>query len=46
MAAAYNLYRIGASTGAFTCEVVSRSLRRTGAVAEIGRYALSWSDKR
>jgi 3',5'-cyclic AMP phosphodiesterase CpdA len=43
-AAAYNLYRIGGSAGAFSCEVVSRSLLPTGAVAEISRYALSWSD--
>ena len=43
-AAAYNLYRIGGGAGAFTCEVVSRSLRPTGEVAEINRYALSWSD--
>jgi 3',5'-cyclic AMP phosphodiesterase CpdA len=43
-AAAYNLYRIGGSAGAFTCEVVSRSLRPTGEVVEINRYALSWSD--
>jgi hypothetical protein len=43
-AAAYNLYRIGGSAGAFTCEVVSRSLRPNGAVAEISRYAVSWSD--
>jgi 3',5'-cyclic AMP phosphodiesterase CpdA len=44
VAAAYNLYRIGGSAGAFTCEVVSRSLRPNAAVAEISRYALSWSD--
>jgi 3',5'-cyclic AMP phosphodiesterase CpdA len=44
VAAAYNLYRIGGSAGAFTCEVVSRGLRPNGAVAEISRYALSWSD--
>jgi 3',5'-cyclic AMP phosphodiesterase CpdA len=43
-AAAYNLYRIGGSPGAFTCEVVSRSLRATGEVVEINRYVLSWSD--
>jgi hypothetical protein len=43
-AAAYNLYRIDGSPGAFTCEVVSRGLRPTGAVAEANRYELSWSD--
>jgi 3',5'-cyclic AMP phosphodiesterase CpdA len=42
-AAAYNLYRIGGSPGAFTCEVVSRGLRPTGAVAELNRFELSWS---
>jgi hypothetical protein len=42
-AAAYNLYRIGGSPGAFTCEVVSRGLRPTGAVEELNRFDLSWS---
>jgi 3',5'-cyclic AMP phosphodiesterase CpdA len=42
-AAAYNLYRIGGSPGAFTCEVVSRGLRPTGAVEELNRFELSWS---
>jgi 3',5'-cyclic AMP phosphodiesterase CpdA len=41
-AAAYNLYRIGGQPGAFSCEVVSRGLAATGAVAEVGRFALSW----
>jgi 3',5'-cyclic AMP phosphodiesterase CpdA len=45
-AAAYNLYRIGGGAGAYTCEVISRSLRPNGAVTETNRYALSWPDGR
>ncbi len=41
-AAAFNLYRIDGAPGAFTCEVVSRGLVPTGAIAERGRFALSW----
>jgi 3',5'-cyclic AMP phosphodiesterase CpdA len=41
--AAYNLYRIGGGPGAFTCEVVSRGLRPTGAIAQLDRFDLSWS---
>jgi 3',5'-cyclic AMP phosphodiesterase CpdA len=40
---AYNLYLIGGNPGAWTCEVVSRGLRPSGAVAEINRFSLSWS---
>jgi 3',5'-cyclic AMP phosphodiesterase CpdA len=42
-AGAYNLYFIGGSRGAWSCEVVSRGLRPSGAVAELDRFALSWS---
>jgi 3',5'-cyclic AMP phosphodiesterase CpdA len=42
-AGAYNLYRIGGSPGAWSCEVVSRGLTPSGAVAERNRFALSWS---
>ena len=42
-AGAYNLYRIGGSPGGWRCEVVSRGLRPSGAVAELNRFALSWS---
>jgi 3',5'-cyclic AMP phosphodiesterase CpdA len=41
--AAYNLYEVGGSAGAWRCEVVSRGLRASGAVEEINRFALSWS---
>jgi len=41
-AAGYNLYRIDAAPGAFTCEVVSRGLVATGAIAERDRFELSW----
>jgi hypothetical protein len=37
----YNLYLIDGKPGAWTCEVVSRGLRPSGAVAEVGRYPLS-----
>jgi 3',5'-cyclic AMP phosphodiesterase CpdA len=43
-AGAYNLYLIGGSHGAWSCEVVSRGLRPSGAVAELDRFALSWSE--
>jgi 3',5'-cyclic AMP phosphodiesterase CpdA len=43
-AGAYNLYLIGGSYGAWSCEVVSRGLRPSGAVAELDRFALSWSE--
>ena len=39
---AYNLYRIGGRPGAWSCEVVSRSLRPSGAVGEVNRFRLSW----
>ncbi len=42
-AGAYNLYRIGGGPGGWHCEVVSRGLHRSGAVAELNRFALSWS---
>src|SRR5262249_32535536 len=38
-AGAYNLYFVGGSPGAWTCEVVSRGLRPSGAVAEVNRFA-------
>jgi 3',5'-cyclic AMP phosphodiesterase CpdA len=38
---AYNLYLVGGKPGAWTCEVVSRGLRPSGAVAEVSRYPLS-----
>jgi len=41
-AGAYNLYRIGGGPDDWSCEVVSRGLRPSGAVAELNRYALSW----
>jgi len=41
-AGAYNLYFIGGRPGAWSCEVVSRGLRPSGAVAELNRFALSW----
>jgi 3',5'-cyclic AMP phosphodiesterase CpdA len=41
-AGAYNLYLIGGKPGAWTCEVVSRGLRPSGAVAELSRFPLSW----
>jgi 3',5'-cyclic AMP phosphodiesterase CpdA len=41
-AGAYNLYFVGGGPGAWTCEVVSRGLRPSGAVAELDRFALSW----
>ncbi|HLK84605.1 MAG TPA: metallophosphoesterase [Xanthobacteraceae bacterium] len=43
-AGAYNLYFISSSRGAWSCEVVSRGLRPSGAVAELNRFALSWSE--
>ena len=42
-AGAYNLYFVSGSRGAWSCEVVSRGLRPSGAVAELDRFALSWS---
>ncbi len=42
-AGAYNLYLIGGRPGAWTCEVVSRGLRPSGAVAELNRFPLSWT---
>jgi 3',5'-cyclic AMP phosphodiesterase CpdA len=41
-AGAYNLYLIGGSPGAWTCEVVTRGLHPSGAVAELNRFPLSW----
>jgi 3',5'-cyclic AMP phosphodiesterase CpdA len=43
-AGAYNLYFVSGSRGAWSCEVVSRGLRPSGAVAELNRFGLSWSD--
>jgi len=43
-AGAYNLYLIGGRPGTWSCEVVSRGLRSSGAVAELDRYPLSWSE--
>ena len=40
-AGAYNLYRIDGGPGAWRCEVVSRGLRPSGAVAELNRLILS-----
>jgi 3',5'-cyclic AMP phosphodiesterase CpdA len=42
-AAAYNLYAVGGGPGAWSCEVLSRGLRASGAVEEVNRFALSWS---
>jgi 3',5'-cyclic AMP phosphodiesterase CpdA len=42
-AAAYNLYLIDGGPGAWSCEVVSRGLRSSGAVAEVNRFPLSWT---
>jgi 3',5'-cyclic AMP phosphodiesterase CpdA len=44
-AGAYNLYFIDGRPGAWSCEVVSRGLRPSGAVAELNRMALSWSER-
>lgn len=44
-AGAYNLYFIGGRPGAWHCEVVSRGLRPSGAVAELNRFPLSWSER-
>ena len=44
-AGAYNLYSVDGVPGAWRCEVVSRGLRPSGAVAELSRRALSWSGK-
>jgi 3',5'-cyclic AMP phosphodiesterase CpdA len=44
-AGAYNLYRISGGSGGWRCEVVLRGLRPSGAVAELNRFALSWSGK-
>jgi 3',5'-cyclic AMP phosphodiesterase CpdA len=43
-AGAYNLYLIAGRPGAWHCEVVSRGLRPSGAVAELNRFSLSWSE--
>jgi 3',5'-cyclic AMP phosphodiesterase CpdA len=43
-AGAYNLYLIGGGPGAWSCEVVSRGLRPSGAIAELNRFTLSWSE--
>jgi 3',5'-cyclic AMP phosphodiesterase CpdA len=45
-AGAYNLYLIGGRAGAWTCEVVSRGLCPSGAVAELNRFPLAWSKLR
>jgi 3',5'-cyclic AMP phosphodiesterase CpdA len=42
-AGAYNLYLVSGGPGAWTCEVVSRGLRPSGAVAELNRFALCGS---
>lgn len=42
-AGAYNLYFVSGSRGAWSCEVMSRGLRPSGAIAELDRFALSWS---
>jgi len=44
-AAAYNLYRIGGGPGAWTCQVDSRGLRVSGAIAELNRLDLSWGER-
>jgi 3',5'-cyclic AMP phosphodiesterase CpdA len=41
--AAYNLYLISGGPGVWHCEVVSRGLRPSGAIAEVKRFPLSWS---
>jgi len=41
-AGAYNLYCVDGGPGAWNCEMVSRGLRPSGAVAELNRFALSW----
>ncbi len=45
-AGAYNLYLIDGRPGAWSCEMVSRGLRPSGAVAELNRTALSWSGRK
>jgi 3',5'-cyclic AMP phosphodiesterase CpdA len=42
-AGAYNLYRIDGGPGGWHCEVMTRGLRPSGAVAELSRHPLSWS---
>jgi 3',5'-cyclic AMP phosphodiesterase CpdA len=42
-AGAYNTYLIGGRPGAWSCEVVSRGLRPSGAMAELSRFPLSWA---
>ena len=39
-AGAYNLYRVGGVSGAWTCEVISRGILPSGAVGEIRCFAL------
>jgi 3',5'-cyclic AMP phosphodiesterase CpdA len=45
-AGAYNLYFVSGRRGSWSCEVVSRGLRPSGAVAELDRFALPWSESR
>jgi len=40
-AGAYNLYVVSGDRGAWSCEVVTRGLRPSGAIAELNRVALS-----
>jgi hypothetical protein len=40
-AGAYNLYFVSGGPDAWSCEVVSRGLRPSGAVAELNRFTLS-----
>jgi 3',5'-cyclic AMP phosphodiesterase CpdA len=42
-AGAYNIYLIEGRAGAWNCEVVSRGLRPSGAMAELNRFPLSWA---
>jgi 3',5'-cyclic AMP phosphodiesterase CpdA len=44
-AGAYNLYLIDGRPGAWTCDVVSRGLRPSGAMAELNRFPLTWSKR-
>jgi 3',5'-cyclic AMP phosphodiesterase CpdA len=41
--AAYNLYCIGGSPGAWRCEVVTRAITTAGVIGELRRFPLSWT---
>ncbi len=44
-AAAYNLYRIDGGPAAWTCEVVSRGLDRSGSVGQTNRFEIGRSER-